>query len=1067
MLTIRAAATLLARIDSLESVRPLLRALGFEAPPHVVDAALRSALALGDVVQRARLVAGAGPLRALLAQLPDDADPREAARRIAHVLDRHATGAAWLLALVHTPHGGRGHTFTLATIGHASGGAADRHATRPRGPALRVQALRVQLDHVTDSDADTLRAMVDAPREDALLTYARWCDLLGRDALSARFYRALERAVHTLGASAQGQGTGEERRTLALLTTSRLLFLSFLEAKGWLDGDRSFLLRECTRALEAGGQLHRRWLHPLCFGTLNTPVAQRAAAAQRFGRVPFLNGGLFARTPLEGRLRTVTFADDALVALVGDVLDRYHFTAHEQASGWSEAAIDPEMLGRAFESLMVPAERRGSGTYYTPPALVERVVADALDVALPAGGTPVERRRRLEGLRCLDPACGSGAFLVHALERLATLRIAAGDTRPIHAVRYAVLTESIFGVDRNPVAVWLCELRLWLAVVLECDEPDPLRVAPLPNLDHHVRVGDSLTGGDFRFSPAAGRRLAALRSRYVQAVGARKARLAEALDREERARARAELARMITHDRARRLTLLTRMRARDLFGERVPPSHADRLHLAQLRTRLRDLRARDRRLADGGALPFRFASHMADVGQQGGFDLVLGNPPWVRPHQLPVAERLALRRDFRTMRDAPWRVGAARAGAGPGFAAQADLAAAFIERGVGLLRPGGAAALLVPAKLWRSLAGGGVRRFLAEVTQLHAVTDWSDARALFDAATYPSLIVVQRTGPTTPMPAPAPPPAHAAVTVVRGTREHRFILPPVSLPLGGDPGAPWLLLPPTVRAAFERLRRQGPALGDAGLGRPTLGVKCGCNDAFLVRAHEDDDELARIAGGARGAMIERALLRPALTGHAIGRPLDPEAPCIIWTHGRDGRPLAALPPRAARWLHRWRPRLETRRDARQRQPWWTLFRTDAARPDTPRLVWADFGRTLRTQVLDVGDPTVPLNTCYVLRTPSLDDAWALDALLSSPLASAWLDAIAEPARGGWRRFLAWTVAALPIPADWLRARTLLAPLGRRRAIGDPASPDEHLAIVVAAYQLDQRHVQPLLAWRHA
>jgi hypothetical protein len=166
-------------------------------------------------------------------------------------------------------------------------------------------------------------------------------------------------------------------------------------------------------------------------------------------------------------------------------------------------------------------------------------------------------------------------------------------------------------------------------------------------------------------------------------------------------------------------------------------------------------------------------------------------------------------------------------------------------------------------------------------------------------------------------------------------------------------------------------------------------------------------------------------------------------------------------------MQRWRPRLEQRRDARHRQPWWTLFRTEAARPDTPRLVWADFGRTLRTQVLDCGDPTVPLNTCYVLRTPALEDAFALDALLGSPLATAWLDAIAEPARGGWRRFLGWTVAALPVPDDWVRARTLLAPLGRRRAIGDPPTPEEHLAVVASAYRLDKASVAPLVAWQHA
>lgn len=1054
MLTIRAAATLLARSESLDSARPLLRALGFTAQPHVVNVGLRTALGLDGTIGRARILAGEGSLRALLAMLPEDGDPREATRRIAVALDRYAADADWLLCLLHEPS----EQLTLAVRSHTHG-SGSAHGT------TRLAVLRVDRRHITDSDADTLRTLAAVPRTDAPFAYTRWNDILGRDSLSTRFYRTLDRLVRRMGETAIGTATAEERHTLALLTASRLLFLAFLEAKGWLDDDRNFLMRECTRALEAGGQLHRQWLRPLFFGTLNTPVAQRATAARRFGRVPFLNGGLFAQAPLERTRANLRFTDDAIVALVGDLLNRYRFTAREDSATWTEAAVDPEMLGRAFESLMRPAERRGSGTFYTPPALVERVVSEALQVALatPLGGTPA--LERLQALRCIDPACGSGAFLVHALERLAAMRVAAGDTRPLTDVRRTVLSDSIFGVDRNPVAVWLCELRLWLAVVIDCDETDPLQVPPLPNLDHHVRVGDSLGGGDFQYTPATGRRLAQLRARYVHAVGSRKRTLGDALEREERARARAELTRTIAHARHERAALLTQLRARDLFGERQPPSRPDLLRLESLRTRLRELRARDRRLALGGALPFRFASHLADVGAAGGFDLVIGNPPWVRPHQLTIAERVALRQNFRSMRDAAWRIGAARAGASAGFAAQADLSAAFVERSTGLLRDGGVLALLLPAKLWRALAGGGVRRLIADQLRTHVVVDWSDAPALFDAATYPSLLVAQRT---------ATPTANSAaervrVHVMRGTRDHAFALPAMSLPLAGEPAAPWLLLPPDVRNAFERLRRSGPALGDAGLGRPTLGVKCGCNDAFLVAAQEHHDDLATIVAGDRTGTIERILLRPALIGQAIGRengPLD-DPLRIVWTHGLDGRPLPTLPPRAARWMHRWRSRLESRRDARHRTPWWTLFRTEAARADTPRLVWADFGRTLRTRVLHAGDPTVPLNTCYVLRAASLEDAYALEALLSSPIASAWLDTIAEPARGGWRRFLGWTVSALPVPADWMRARLLLAPLGRRRAAGDPPSPDEHLDVAASAYGVDPRRLTALLDWQHA
>src|SRR5436305_7994163 len=95
---------------------------------------------------------------------------------------------------------------------------------------------------------------------------------------------------------------------------------------------------------------------------------------------------------------------------------------------------------------------------------------------------------------------------------------------------------SIFGVDLGPTAVWLCELRLWLAIVIESADGDPMRVVPLPNLDRHIRVGDSLSGGGFvETSPTPrGKTVGVLRSRYMRASGPRKRTLARAMDRAER-----------------------------------------------------------------------------------------------------------------------------------------------------------------------------------------------------------------------------------------------------------------------------------------------------------------------------------------------------------------------------------------------------------------------------------------------------------------------------------------------------------------------------------------------------
>ena len=1064
VLTLRAAAGLLSQADSLIALRPIVRLMGFVSVRHVAPVSRRD-LGIDELVIDADLARGAGRLRCLSAQLSphlgstSTADVRELTRRLCLALAQRAPNRDWSVVTLDAS----AQSMVIGSV-----------FPQPNGP--RIAALRVDRRRVVDSDADTLRSLAAITEPDPSLRHARFGDVLGRGALSSRFYRALDRTVGTLADTATGPGTRAERRELALLCASRCLFLAFLEAKGWLNHDRQFLLHRTAACLEHGGHVHERLLRPLFFGTLNTPVANRAPSSRAFGAVPFLNGGLFAPTALERQRRAVRFTDDALAALLGDLLDRFRFTAHEDSTRWSEAAIDPEMLGRSFESLMAADERHQTGTYYTPPSLVEAVVHDALHATLPDLPTDVfandhtslhlttPTREALQRLRILDPACGSGAFLVHALECLAGLEARAGDARPTHVIRRAVLTRSIFGVDRNPMAVWLCELRLWLSIVIECPETRIGQIPPLPNLDHHIRIGDTLAGGDFRYAPPSARRLTTLRDRYTRASGARKRTLADALDREERERAVTECRRMLDSVRRERSALLELLRARDLFGARRARTRQDSQRLDQLRTRARELAAQQRRLVLGGALPFRFAAHFADVAEAGGFPLVIGNPPWVRPHALPQADRIRLRREFSSMRHAAWRVGAIRAGAGTGFAAQADLATAFVERSVQLLAPSGVVALLVPAKLWRALAGGGIRSWLSEHVDVRAIRDWSESPALFDAAVYPSLVVAERRVDAA---APSCRPIH--VTVAHRADASSFTVDPRDLSLGGDPGAPWLLLPAPVRAAFERVRGAGPALGDSSLGRPMLGVKCGLNAAFLVHAIEHDDDTALVVADGRRALIERHLLRPALRGECVHPRAVPVHAGdgelrIVWTHGLDGTPLRTLPPAAARWLAHWRPQLERRRDARARQPWWTLFRTEAARHEAPRVVWADIGKRLRPRVLAPGDPTVPLNSCYVLRTASLDDAWALDALLSSTLAAAWFETLAEPARGGFRRFMGWTVATLPVPTNWCSARLALADLGRRRALGEPISIDEQDIVVADAYDIPARYLEPLIRW---
>jgi hypothetical protein len=274
------------------------------------------------------------------------------------------------------------------------------------------------------------------------------------------------------------------------------------------------------------------------------------------------------------------------------------------------------------------------------------------------------------------------------------------------------------------------------------------------------------------------------------------------------------------------------------------------------------------------------------------------------------------------------------------------------------------------------------------------------------------------------------------------------------------------MAPPPVRRAFDRVRHGAAPLGAAGLGAARLGVKCGHNGAFVVRVIARDGELAAVQDeSGHRAWIEHDLLRPLVRGDtvtpwSVGR----DDAAIIWTHAEHGGPLAELPPYAARWFARRRRDLETRTDAHRAARWWSLFRTEAARVDTPRVVWCDMGRAPRAAFLAAGDATVPLNTCYAMRCKEEMDALALVALLNSPLTAAWLSIVAEPARGGYRRYLGWTVSLLPMPRPWHRARGSLAALTTAALRGEPPEPRHVLDVTCSAFGVRSREMQALLAW---
>lgn len=830
-----------------------------------------------------------------------------------------------------------------------------------------------------------------------LAAAARLAEALDTDAAGRRAFAELHRALASTVAQLPTAIPRDVRHAWTLLQLTRLLFLRFVESEGWLDGRPTFLRDALDDTARRAADPARHLLHPLFFGTLNTPAGRRSRLARAFGAIPFLNGGLFEAHPIE-RAHRWTLDRAGWLALAEPVVDRIEVTLDHDAS---DGRVTPELLGRVFEGVMDPDARRDAGAFYTPPALVRVVVAEALAAHLaPRTGRTTTRlladladpdpdlQRALLSLSVLDPAVGSGAFLV------GTLALLHGPgARDPRRVRLLV-TRRLHGTDRHPGAVRVTELRLWLEVLRAVRGRAPTALAPLPNLDAAIRAGDSLLD-PLHGHPLAPRTLRALASERRAVTAAHGSAKRAALRTLQRAEHRALGEGLAVREAALEAAIRDAVAggsAPTLFGRDLPPPRAARAAVRMLRAERRAVRAERRALARGSAAP-AFALEVAygPVLARGGFDLVVGNPPWVRAERLAAPVRAALAGRYRW-----WR------GSGAGFRHLPDLAVAFLERAHELLAPGGTMAQLVPAKFLTAGYAEVARGALAAQATMHCVADLTDdPRADFGATTYPLALIASRR---------APAPGHR----VRCGLDPRA---PVVPQAAWASARQWSLADPVVQRAAGRLAAAWPALGSTF--PPHLGVKTGANAAFL----DPPDALA-------------AWCRPALRGRDLGAGAGRPRARLLWPADARGVPWAELPPPVARHLDRHRSRLEGRAD-RSDGPWWRLFRTEAATAPH-RVVWADLARALRP-VGALPPAVVPLNSCYVIAAPTAAAALALAAWLATPWCTALAAVAAEPAAGAHRRFGARTVGALP----WPGLAAVLAWHGRG---ADPAAAADLLGL---------------------
>lgn len=316
----------------------------------------------------------------------------------------------------------------------------------------------------------------------------------------------------------------KENRDYVKKLLGRLVFLQFLQKKGWMgvpanqqgwNGGDKFYLNHLIERYEGNDRLLSDVLEPLFFNTLNERRTNDLADP-RLGdnvKIPYLNGGLFDKDELDKK--DIDFPYDYFKELM-DFFAMYNFTIDENDPEDSEIGIDPEMLGHIFENLL--EDNKDKGAFYTPKEIVQYMSKESVAQYLKSN-TPEELHTAIDSLikqrvvepilqnkenarlvnkalsvvKVCDPAIGSGAFPMGVLNVLFDCRhllygfIGKNEDFSYAKVKRDIIQNNIYGVDIEKGAVDIARLRFWLALVVDENEPQPL-----PNLDYKIMCGDSL-----------------------------------------------------------------------------------------------------------------------------------------------------------------------------------------------------------------------------------------------------------------------------------------------------------------------------------------------------------------------------------------------------------------------------------------------------------------------------------------------------------------------------------------------------------------------------------------------
>ncbi|HPG61131.1 MAG TPA: ATP-binding protein [Casimicrobium sp.] len=641
-----------------------------------------------------------------------------------------------------------------------------------------------------------------------------------------KFFNAYQQQHLELLAHIKGIDDERDKRWYASVLLNRLMFVWFMQKKLFLDGGNADYLRTKLTETKArgSGRFFGEFLNALFFEAFAKPEADRSATARKLtGTIPYLNGGLFLhhkleldenRNPRVGT--TLTVADAAFEGIFNLFAS---FTWHlDDTPGGDSDEINPDVLGYIFEKYI---NQKAFGAYYTRPEItgylaersihkliLERVYAPAIpelgfkEIKFDTVADLLARmdthvalklvKEVLPSITILDPAVGSGAFLVAALKCMINVYYAVVGRAELGAsndlqnwlreiqrehpsvgyyIKRCIVTDNLYGVDIMEEACEIAKLRLFLAMVASVR--NVLDLEPLPNIDFNIIPGNSLVGlmrideqefnskQDDLFKPRY-RDLVAEKNRDL--VNYRK--IANTLGASSNLRvlrdgidAKIQFANGVMNE-----LLRDRFEALGVKFEQATWDAKKKALGKPVKRRIE--------VADIAAqTPFHWGYVFDDIVQRrGGFDIILANPPWevFKPQAKEffaeysdvVSKNKMTIKEFEKeqgkllqtaeVRDAwlsyesrfPHMSGWFRAApeykhqsaivAGKKTGSDLNLYKLFVERAFDLLRPGGECGIVIPSGIYTDLGAKGLRDLLFEHTQIQGLFCFENRKEIFE-----------------------------------------------------------------------------------------------------------------------------------------------------------------------------------------------------------------------------------------------------------------------------------------------------------------------------------------------